>query len=241
MFHCSTIIKIELSIKKLFTIQSFQAAFFVSNIDLSDRLAVANTIKNALSPILDGIPTIPPFTDDIPLEIPRITLTNKSGNVICNIAGNRIDLIYEETNSKNTPINTIKSFFSILEPLSITISKKISNVSNRLALVTNYKTHSSIDGLKLLKSKYLSDEKDASIELQIHKLSKEKILQFQVNNWLRLIAKNGGKKKEGQFLIISDINTLKDAKYKIALPNIMRYFEEAFSLSQKTALDVIKK
>lgn len=225
----------------MLTIQSFQAALFVPNIDLSDRLAVANTVKKGLPSILDGIPTIFPFPDDIPLEIPRITLTNKSGNIICNIAANRIDLICKETNLKNMPRNTIKSFFSLLEPLSITISKKISAISDRLALVTNYKADSSIDGLKLLKSRYLNDEKDASIELQIHKLSKEKLLQFQVNNWLRLIAKNENKKEESQFLIISDVNTVKNIKYKTDHQNIMKYFKEASSLSQKTALDVIKR
>lgn len=218
-----------------FSTQSIQVAFFLGNIDLSNRLSVASLIQKELSPKLNGTPTILPIPDDAPLEIPRIILISKDKNLTCNIAANRLDLSYKETDEKKPLEKIEKDFFKVVQRLAKITFTSFSMTSNRLGLVTKYKVSQSINGMELLKKNYLGNPKDASTELQIHRLFIEKIGDFKTNNWIRLISKKGNKEKE-LFLVISDINTSKTIKYKIDFQKAMAFFSSAFELSVESTL-----
>lgn len=224
-----------------FIIRSIQAAFFLSNIDLSDKLNVANIVKNNLHPFLNGAPTILPIPEDAPAEIPRIVLTSVDSNLICNISPIKIDLIQKNVSIKESIDKSILIFFTNIDKLAQTITTKFSANSYRLGLAITYIVDPSIKGLDLLKTKYLSNPKDISEEIQINKRLKGVIGEFEINNWLRLIAKNGSKEKDKpQLLIISDINTLQTKKYSINTNNAPKFFDSAFQLSKKNVIDSLK-
>lgn len=221
-----------------FSTQSIQAAFFLRNIDLSNRLSVASLIQKGLSPKLSGTPAILPIPDDAPLEIPRITLTSLDERLICNVAATRIDLIHRDIISNKTVEKNQKEFSENTKKLTRIILEKLSAGLYRLGLVITYKAEPSINGTELLKNKYLNNPKDASVELQVHKLSIEKIKRFRVNNWIRLISKKEAKNIK-PFLIVSDINTLQAVKCQMDIKNTEEFFDNAFVLSIKSTINAI--
>lgn len=219
-------------------VQSVQIAYFLGSIDLSDRLKVAEIVRKEMADVLDGQPTILPIPDDAPLEIPRIILTSKTGNFICNIAANRFDFINKFSESEEgTNVSKIEKELPVnIKKLNNLLFTSLSATSYRLGLIINYTFNPAEGGLSFLKSSLLEDDKDVSIELQLHKLTQGQIKTLKVNNWIRLIATEGK-----PLSVISDINTSQVEKYEINDDLALAFHEEALVVSLKTLKEILIK
>lgn len=225
-----------------FFVQSSQFAYFLSGINLTNRLKVASIITSKIKE-LDGAPTILPFPDDAPPEIPRISLTSQNQEFVCNVSLSRIDFINKTPEIKNGKPSSIykAELTSLMENFNEVLFKELSGSVFRLGLIMNYYTYPQGGGLDFLNQFAIGEETDAK-EIQLHKLSENKINNFAINNWTRLVA-NKDKKIEGRnpLLVISDINTLQNEQYEITQSQALRFFTQAFELSLENADKMIDK
>ena len=172
-------------------VQSSQFAYFLSSIDLSDRLKIAENIRATTKSVLDGQPTILPIPDDAPPEIPRIMLSSKDKRFICNVALNRFDFIHKTTN-QDTGMETMEFDDFLLKEIVLLnklLFTELDVKSHRLGLIITYHSHLEQEGLAYLKSRYFGNPKDKAVELQAHRLTQESIAEMNSNNWIRLVAK----------------------------------------------------
>ncbi|MBI2613978.1 MAG: hypothetical protein HYW62_04375 [Candidatus Levybacteria bacterium] len=218
--------------------KAFQIAYFLGSLDLSDRLKVAEIVRKELGNVLDGQPTILPIPDDAPLEIPRVILTSKNGEFICNISANRFDFINKLPEGKEgmNISHVEKNLPGIINKLNKLLFAGLNATSYRLGLIINYTFTPKEGGLSFLKSNLLGDENDIASELQMHKLIHGQIKSLKVNNWVRLIAV-----ETKPLLIVSDINTTQTEKYEINNELALAFFEQALPVSLKSIEEVLVK
>lgn len=209
-----------------------QSAFFVTNVDLSDKLDVANKVKKELD-ILDGDPTILPVPNDALLEIPRIILTSKNKAFSCNISSERIDFVINKSKLTELNIDLEEEILKKSEILSKLINKSLSWSVHRLALISQFKYKPEIGTLNFMKS-LLSEQFGAdSAELEIHRLKHIKVGNIKSNQWVRLLSQNSGMPNE--FIrILSDINTLKTEKYSFTEDSSKLFFNSALTVTKDT-------
>lgn len=217
----------------------WQSAFFVSNIDLSDKLEVANKVKKALD-ILDGDPTVLPIPNDAPLEIPRIILTSKSKVFSCNISPERIDFVINKSKAIETQSN-----FNLEEEiikksviLASLIFKSLKWSVHRLAFISKFKYKPEAGVLNFMESLLSEDFGANSAELQINRLRRLKVDNFKSNHWIRFLSQNSGTPNEF-ILILSDINTLKMEKYSFNEDSSKSFFSTAIKITKDTLEEIL--
>lgn len=222
-------------------IDILNAAFFVSNVNLSDKLDIASKINSGLKDVLDGDPTILPIPDDAPFELPRIILNSKNKLFSCSISPQRIDFVINKSKMIATSEGVLDieaEFLKNIKPLTTLIIKSLGWSVYRLALISQLKVKPTGGVLPFLQ-KMLTDNlgKDAK-ELQLHSLKMMKINDFEANHWLRLISQNAGTEEE-LLLIASDINTLQTQKYQVAEEDAEIFFEAALDATKQSVLKTL--
>lgn len=215
----------------------WQSAFFVSNIDLSDKLDVANKVKKELD-ILDGDPTVLPVPNDAPLEIPRIILTSKNKAFSCNISPERIDFVINQLKVTELNIDLEEEILKKSDILSKLIHKSLNWSVHRVALISQFKYKPEAGALSFMKN-LLSEQFGAdSAELEIHRLKHIKVGTFKSNQWVRFLSQNSGTPNE--FIhILSDINTLKTEKYSFTEESSKLFFNSALTITKDTLKEIL--
>lgn len=216
---------------------ALQSAFFVTNVNLSDKLDVANKVKKGLD-ILDGDPTVLPVPNDALLEIPRIILTSKNKVFSCNISPERIDFIINKSKATELNINLEEEILEKSEILSKLILKSLNWSIHRLAFISQFKYKPEVGALSFMKN-LLSEQFVAdSAELEIHRLKHIKVGNFKSNQWIRFLSQNSGTPNE--FIhILSDINTLKTEKYSFAEDTSRVFFNSASTIIKDTLKEIL--
>ncbi len=216
-------------------VESAQVVLFANYINLNDKLKIAELFNKQFGKVFDGSPTILPIPDDAPQEIPRVILNTKNGVFTCNIAINRVDLIY-----KSQIIDEYDSFGKFLKDFSILIDKLIQGTFlliegnlNRVGLIINYAADPKTNTIDFLRSNFLKRSNKEEKDIQVHKRYEAKLVNLKINNWLRIISRKPELKKS-PLLIISDINTSRKEKYVIQSKDAQTFFKEALRISYET-------
>lgn len=220
-------------------IKTIQVAIF-SQIDLSDKLQLAQGVKGALPKILDGEPLIVPLPTDAPAEIPRIILKSADEKYNCNVSQGRLDFIFDE---KGTPILTPKDlkkeFFPFVEILAkALIDQKRIQRTNRLGLVVNFFAKLPKSATRFIEKKLLKEIPSGSpYEARVHLLYHEEIKAYEINKWIRLnpLRKAKQPSDDAALAFIVDINTLSERadKYSFTLNDIKDFYKEAIKIMEK--------
>lgn len=220
-------------------IKSIQAAIF-SPINLSDKLKVAQGIREGLNGILDGEPLIMPIPEDAPPEIPRIILKSKDGTYSCNVNTGRIGLIFnEKSEPKLSLANAKKQILPLFRKLSeIVVDQKIANEINRLGLVFNFFIKLSESGTKFLVERFLKQiPSGPPYETRIHLLYHDRIKNYEINKWIKIspLRKVKDKSDDTALSFIIDINTSSEMieRYKFNKKAIDNFYNESISIVEK--------
>ena len=216
---------------------TLQSVFFVTNVNLLDKLDVANKVKSGLG-ILDGDPTVLPVPNDAPLEIPRIILTSKNKVFSCNISSERIDLIINKSKVTESNIDLEEEILKKSEILSNLIRKSLNWSVHRLSLISQFKYKPEVGVLNFMKN-LLSEQFGAdSAELEVHRLKHIKVGNYKSNQWVRFLSRNGGAPNE--FIhILSDVNTLKTEKYSFTEDGSKLFFSSALIITKNTLKEIL--
>lgn len=215
----------------------WQSAFFVSNVDLSDKLDVANKIKEELD-ILDGDPTVLPVPNDALLEIPRIILASKNKAFSCNISPERIDFVINQSKVTELNVDLEKNILKKSEILSKLIHKSLRWSVHRLALISQFKYKPEAGVLSFMKNLFSEQFGYDSSELQIHRLKHIKVGTFKSNQWIRFLSQDSGTPNES-IHILSDINTLKTEKYSFTEESSKLFFNSALTITKDTLKEIL--
>lgn len=225
----------------LLEVDILNSAFFVGNVDLSNKLDIASKVNNYLKNLFDGDPTILPIPNDAPFELPRIILNSKNKLFSCNISPQRVDFIVNKSRmaaASDKAIDIEVEFMKHTISIAQIILEKLGWSINRVALISQFKSKPEGGVIPFLQKMLTDDFNKAAKELQLHSLKLVEINDFKVNHWLRLISQNGGTDKE--FLLISsDLNTLQTEKHDIDEDNAKIFFEAALDVTKSTISKIL--
>jgi len=225
-----------------FQITNIQVALFSPGIDLSDKLSLAQKVKEGTGSLLDGESIVLPIPNDAPAEIPRIILRNKTKHTSLNISLNKIDFfINPKANDKfvNSSNEVIKIYKSLLD----TLYKVSPLVTHRIGYVFNLKS-TVRDSVEFITTQYFGDFKKGKNwkDINFGLLREDAISGKASNIWFRI---NPDKKQDGdvdskKVAIMFDINTLPKEIHKLDGKNIVKYLKESTKYLESYSKELLK-
>jgi len=225
-----------------FQITNTQVALLSPGVDLSDKLALAQKMKEGTGDLFDGESIVLPIPNDAPAEIPRIILRNKTNQASLNISLNKIDFFINPkandkfTNSSNEVIKIYKSLLDTLYKVSPLVAHRIGYVFNLKSTVN--------DSVEFISTKYFGDFKKGKSwkDINFGLLRKDVINEKTSNIWFRI---NPDKKQDGdvdpkKIALMFDINTLPKEIHKLDSKNIVKYLEESTKYLESYSKELFK-
>lgn len=181
-------------------ITQIQIAWFFSNIYMGSFEKLSLKLKERLGE--SKITQLLPIPDDMPNEIPRLTLNYATFNL--NIAKNRLDLFLKDIKQSELVISNINDV--LLDDIKLTIG--------RIGFVKSFFIDKSLEDLKkLLVTEKIGALSLKEISIRINEI--KKIENYDCNNIESLstgfIAKknsDGSTEKKSGIVVMRDINTL---------------------------------
>jgi len=170
---------------------------------------VVGELFSKFTHVFDGEPIILPLPQDIPSDIPRITLQSRNQEYKAEIAVSRVNLYksFHNIDEENT-----KDFLD----LCLEFSKEYVNCTNaqigRLATVILRFLETKTPGLDLAqhfcKERWITQPLTSPQKFEIHFYRRMNLEEFEVNCWFR--CKSGVLRDKSIILIEQDINTLSE-------------------------------
>lgn len=224
---------------------SLQLVLFTNSLDISDKLKLAQEVQAFNKVKLDGEPIVLPLPQDAPLEIPRIMLKNKTGNINVNIAPSRTDIFLLDNPATQQGIqnNDLDKIGEEAIPIGIdvfnVITNKYSANVHRSAIVVKLIVELDMDSKDFLQKTLFVKRKDSPHEMKAGLLFKTVIAsKFKVNKWINFESLRGkvDPTKATALSFSVDINSQPEVDYKFNNITLTAYFSEAY----KEILSAIK-
>lgn len=187
-------------------IKFFQSAFFLSSINLSNKLNLASEVLTKFNDLIDGEPMILPIPENAPLEIPRIILKSKNQEYEIDISFTRVDFIYNnKTNTQEEYVAFSSRIKKIVNDLSTILIDKYSMTTNRIGIIlTLGANENTLDkAISFFKDEYTEIKNKK--EIHINWLEKRDIEEFKVNDWIRIVAQDVDNNRP-KYTITNDLN-----------------------------------
>lgn len=221
--------------------ETLQLVIFTNSLDLSNKLELAQELRNVKSIKLLGEPTILPLPDDAPLEVPRIMLKSDGGNFSVNISPVRTDVIFQttQTTKEGLPQAKLESIqdkiAKVASEVFLILTGKFSAKVNRLSTIAKLVIKLDISSKKYLETILLRKMKQAPFDIRLSFLFKEKLADFQINKWHHYqTLRNKKNPKDDKALGLSfDINTLPEIDYKFSKEKALKFYKQSFTLIQE--------
>lgn len=233
-------------------LETIQLVIFTNSLDLSDKLAIAQDLKEIAPIKFDGEPTIFPLPLNAPLEIPRIVLRDKLGKVMLNVSPIRTEISMVNSESqvddlgvprlKIRDVSTTYLTPTIEKIVKLYVDKYLVNIS-RAAIVTRQIIKLDQSAQEFLKYKGLTMSKSKPYESKISLLHKEAIDTYKINKWntIETLRNKKNQSDDSAIAFILDINTQIEVNYKFNAKTIREFYTKAIDLVSKETDNFIKK
>lgn len=218
-------------------LKAIQFAVFFATLNLNDRINFVSEINKVTSNTFDGEPLLIPLPSDAPPEFPRIILKSKDEKLNLNISLGRIDLIFENKTAENLEVNEMfKSLSKLNKYIYDLVIKNFSGTINRLGLIITFNSNKL--NLTTVKNFINNDSVDSknNEEVNINLFARNKIKEFDTNNWTRITGQSHDQNRPG-FVIMDDINIRQDKLANLNSEVTEKFFSEVF----KANIENIKK
>lgn len=226
---------IDLKVKKL------QTALFVRNLDLSQKLKVAEEFNEKVDNFFNGDPMILPLPEDFAPDAPRIVLKNSDGLFSCNVSSVRVDLLYHAKTMPDKKIAEIReNYIKILLPLVELLNTTYHATIYRIGFVPTFFTILDDSANDFLRTTFIREPYfENPYELGINVLHKFSLPDWEVNRWLRMygLRKVDDPKDDRALEIIVDINTLQETNYDFNSASVRSFID----IGLKSVEDVLQK
>jgi hypothetical protein len=219
-----------------FVLASCQATLFTPVADVSAARLLTKLLPDWVDRF-DADPMVLPLPEAVPREVPRVMLHSRSEEWKCEIASDRMNLIWQKTARAPEPTSLAERYAALI-PLLAQYSAALESRVGRLAAVTSrYLAHGS--PARLLASHFCKEpwlqnvlNRPDDFELHAHKVF---LLagRFQVNSWVRnktgLLNLPGDEAQKPIVLAEQDLNTLAEeqATRNFAADEIAAFFRAA--------------
>lgn len=216
-------------------LDSLQTVIFVSSLDFTDKLDIAQNLKKIKSINIGGEPAVIPLPNDAPLEIPRIMLKSIDQSYSINASPSRIDVIFKNKkydkdgiptiSAKDISLNLINSTKEIAEILK----NKYHAIINRVALITRILIKMDSSSKDYLKKAFLAKLSEIPYEINMAFLYRQDLGVYKVNKWKRFETLRSLKniKDDTALSFAIDINTLGEINYKFTPDSIEDFIKKA--------------
>lgn len=212
-------------------VQSIQTSFFLRDFQISDKFGVAQGFRTVAEGFLDGEPTILPFAEEqMPPSMSRITLKDRENHHICNVAGDRVDFVFQETDVPSLSITELWSdYISLSQSIAHHIKQTLKVKIWRLGLVVTSLLEISGSGGELLSMGYLKEGifEEVPAEMRINALHQLSLFDTNINRWLKLTSA----KTREEVLCIQvqiDINTLPENEGDFGVKESIDFCQNAY-------------
>ncbi len=186
-------------------------------------------LNNAMLNMFDMMPTMLPLPLDAPPEIPLVILKGSENGYSCNIARNRIDLIFNPKKTDQNITSNISDFISKAKAFSKYVFNNNDNV--RFGLISRYFIKDQ-NPIETIKKKYLKNTFGDLKELNL-RFNKGKVqLGIDLNDIIEIssaIEIDNNKQEQG-ILIQRDINNDPKAGQKISLGKVQELIEHSVKM-----------
>lgn len=213
-----------------FFVQRILTVLFGS-LDLTNKLAVANSLITRAQGMLDGEPAVLPVPADAPPEVPRILLSSKDGAYRCNVGIDHVELMYVERGKPASSVYQLRdAYLALLRNIAEGVRTEICTKVTRIGCVMEMVSFPAEDTVQLLMTKFMQEKAFGSpLELQLHVLHKMVWDSLQVNRWLRLLSlRRQESGKEIPILAATiDMNTPGEMQYDLGADAIVAFCSRA--------------
>lgn len=216
-------------------LESLQSVLFVSALDFTNKLQLAQDLKGIKSVDISGDPTVLPLPNDAPLEIPRIMLKSTDQTYNVNAGPSRIDILFKNKDydkdgiSQSDPEAVTKQIIQTTLEINEVIVKKYRAEVNRLALIARVLIKFDISSKEYLQKKFIKKPVEQPFEINLAMLYRKDLKNFKVNKWKRFETLRNIKNPsdESAISLILDINTLPEINYKFTKDAINEFLMKA--------------
>lgn len=210
-----------------FWVNRSQCALFCQ-VDLTDKLTLAASLRNSNRRRFDGEPVLLPIPPDAPPEIPAILLQSKDGNTSLSVSSARVDVTVNHATEVGQSVRELlvqegELFRSLAETLSS--AEQAQGGISRVGVIVTLNTNLDMSELERVRNRFLIQSfvlGQKRSELRF--LDRQMWGQFQVNRWLRL----GLSREEdgaGLLEVILDCNTIPEVDYNFDGDGVGKFLE----------------
>lgn len=216
---------------------SIQFVYFFNGImDRPDQKATV--INTRLNNLFDGYPTILPFADGMPVDLPFVQLKSNNGKYNLNMSKSRCDFIINFPLAENIE-NGIESFKLTVRNLTI----ELSNMKfSRVAIVGRFCIEEK-KAVPFICEKYLKKDLSSAIELRIRYNNRRQWLNTKINDIIDIFnMKYTINNKTGEGIEIQrDINTVPELVLSVSKKEVDKFLEDNISsFFENSILEVVK-
>jgi hypothetical protein len=212
-----------------------QTALFLTSLDMTQKLDLAITIRDASNGLLSTDPLILPVPSDAPPEIPRLVLRSSDGRWTYQVSSNRLDFVFELPPDKREGVEFVEIVEKQAHIGSIiwkTIQPKYSASGNRIGVVSLF-VGSPENSVQFLRSRFmLPSDAPEPHELQLHALHRIALGTVTVNRWTRCIVGEPSPRarSRGSLRVEIDINTVPEQSFSLTSAKILNLTDNAKGL-----------
>jgi hypothetical protein len=219
-------------------ITSLQFALFYRDVIVRPDLEFQELNVKMLN-IFNGIPSSVNLPQDLPPEIPMLTLRSENNEYICNIARSRIDLHFQRLNDDDSNEKILSDFNAKVASFSSYILSRRSIV--RFGMICRY-FHANENCIEVIKEKYFKSNFKGSSDIGLRFNVKERNENWEINDMVEIAASDAviNDKKISGIFIQRDINNTPEVNKTIS-PDDLKNISVSLShlLSQKSVEELI--
>ncbi len=212
-----------------------QVAFFLTSVDFSSKLKIANLVRAKCGNLLEVDPLLLPLPPDAPPEFPHIVIRNDNNGWLFQMGPARFDLVIQLG-----PHQPLGDFTELTKTICKTgldiwqgLRTEFSASANRIGLVTTTVTELE-NPTEVFRQRYLSTKNaEGSSECQLHILHKINAKGFTLNDWVRLLALPANEIWPSRFVFEIDINSIPEQPVKIDETVARSFFAIADELTKQ--------
>jgi len=205
-----------------------QTALFLASLDITQKLDLATTIRDASHGLLIADPLLLPIPADAPSELPRLQIKSSDRYWMYQVSGNRFDFVFElPPNKRGTAefAEIIEKQAQMGSAIWEAIQPKFNASGNRIGIMSQF-VSSPENPVQLLRSRFMSSsDAPEPHELQLHVLHKMASGAITVNRWTRCVAGEPPSRAEaqGSLRVEIDINTLPEQSFGLTSAKILNF------------------
>lgn len=218
-----------------FTVDRLQTGLFLSTLDHSDKLRLAQNVIVASQELLAGEPVVLPIPEDSPPELPRLILKSKDERYSFALTGNRADFVFSETDSvPSLAFDTVfPEYLDTLLSITTVLKQKHKASIVRIGFVARFFSVLETSSNRFIRENFLNPNRlIIGYETNVSILDRRTMADFEINSWFRLnsLRKRDEPQDDRALRVIFDINTVPERTYNFDVSQVRTFCVEASRL-----------